>query len=234
MNIGIKAKMDGLNRMLGRYMGLARKLPGEVLAKQGTKLGFELANRLMPLMPAKGAVREAGIEMLKGGRGIRVRPAVRERLMFRHTAHSDINSRLTRYGKKTKASFRRKGKDLNFQALAVQAELNVRERGRGYSQHVARVGNLAELGAAWSQVSAGSRKQKFHRGRYNQLLASAGIEVAENRASLTLLYGSKTTEAGDALSTPRAQAATEDAIVAVTNDMGIYVHRKLREMGVAA
>ncbi len=234
MNPGMQVKLDGLNRMLGRYTLLARRLPAEVLAKQGTKLGFELATRLMPLMPPKGAVREAGIELLKSGRGIKVRPGVRERLMFRHSAHSDITSRQTRYGKASKTGFRRKGKTLNFQALAVQAELNVRERGRGYSQHVARVGNLAELGAAWSQVSAGSRKQKFHRGRYNQLLASAGLEVGESRASLTLLYGSKGTDAGTALSTPRAQAATEDAIVAVTDDMGIYVHRKLREMGVAA
>ncbi|MBN8246434.1 MAG: hypothetical protein J0L84_03205 [Verrucomicrobia bacterium] len=234
MNVAIAAKTDGLNRMLGRYIELAKKLPQEALAKQGTKLAFELANRLMPLMPAKGAVREAGIEMLKSGRGIRVRPAVRERLMFRHTAHSDIASRQTRYGKSSKTGFRRKGKTLNFQALAVQAELNVRERGRGYTQHVARIGNLKELGNAWSQVAAGSRKQKFHRGRYNQLLASAGLMVSEKNASLTLLYGSKSTEAGSALSTPRAQKATEDAIGAVTDDMGVYVLRKLRERGIAA
>lgn len=234
MNVRIQSKMDGLNRMLGRYQILAKRLPQEVLAKQGTKLGFELANRLMPLMPAKGAIKESGIEMLKSGRGIRVRPGVRERLMFRHSAHSDLDTRQARYGKGSRTGFRRKGKTLNFQALAVEAELNVRERGRGYTQHVARVGNLSELGNAWAQVSAGSRKQKFHRGRYNQLLASAGLMVSERSASLTLLYGSKSTDAGSALSTPRAQAATEDAIAAVTDDMGVYVLRKLREQGVAA
>lgn len=231
MNVRIEAKLDRVNRMLGHAIALGRTLPQEVLAKNATKLGHELANRLLPLMPAKGSIRESGIERLKSGKGIRVRPRVWAKQSFKSQAFSDLATRETRHGKNR---FRRKGKYLNRQALAVQAELNVREKGRGYAQHVARVGNLSEVAAAWSQVSAGSRKQKFHRGRYNQLLASAGLAVSTNSASITLLYGSKGTDAGNALSTPRAQQALEDGLQAVTDDIGIYVHRKLRERGLAA
>lgn len=237
MNLQVNTALEGLNATLADYAFLAKKLPEEVLAKQGTKLGFELANRLVLHKPGKGQVTADNLAALQSGaRGVRVRPGLRSKIQDKLGLANRLTDRNRKrpqsvYGKSLRTQFVRKGKRLNFQALAVKAELSARERGGGYSAYVARVKGLDQLGAATAGLVGGSSKNILTRGRYNQLLASASLGVESDGASLTIKYGSSGTGAGDALSTPEATAAIVDSINAVTDDIGVYMTRKLQEVG---
>jgi len=235
MKLEITNSLAGLNATLGDYIYLAKVLPEEALAKQGSKLGFELSSRLMEVKPSKGQITAEVTANLQSGRGVRVRPTLRRKLQEKYALQNRLSDRGHRrpqsvYGKSQRTQFRRKGKLVNFQNLAVAAETSARERGVGYSAYVARVKGLAQLGAAMTGGKAASRAI-VSRGRYNQLLASANLSVEIDGASLSILYGSSTTDAGSAVSTIAATAATVDAINAVTEDIGVYITRKLQEAG---
>lgn len=231
MNVSLDISLAALNDRIGRYQRVSGMAPAEALEKQGTKLGFELSNRLAPLAPAKGQIRAERLEALKRGEGVRVRESVQARVAQKLNLRVDpaTGSVVFGRGKVPRQSAVRKGKRLNFQALAVAAELNLRERGRGYAAQVPRIGSLARLGSAMGAYAIGSQKQKFHRGRYNQLLASAGLSVGIDETSLTLTYGSPGTEAGEAVNTPRGRRAIQDSVETLGADIGVYLQRKYAE-----
>lgn len=228
MKLDVKTSLGEFNAVLGDYAVLARMLPADVLAKKGTQLGFELYDRLTVLKPAKGAVTAQRLALLSSkASGVRVRPELRRKLQDKLGLANIIADRGRKrprsvYGKSLRTEFKRKGKRLNFQALAVKAELSAREGGRGYSAHVARISNRSQLAAAVS-----NQKSILHRGRYNQLLASVGFRENQDSASLDYVFGSSQTQAGNALQTPKAQEETADAIRFVTEDTLEYITDKL-------
>lgn len=232
MTTEVTVALDKLNQLVAAYIPLARKAPAEALAKQGSKLTFELANRLTALTPAKGAITTQAISALHSGRGVKVRESVKLSVAGKMGARSRLSDRRVVFGKRGVTTTIRKGKRLNLQALMVKAELGLRERGRGYLPHVARIKGLDQLGAAAEGAVSATSKGIIHRGRYAQRIADAGMMVNVDETSLTITFGFSGSEAGDALSTPRSQAETAAAVDAVADDVAVYLARKFQE-GVA-
>lgn len=231
MNLAVNASLNSLNSILGDYAEIYRILPEQALAKKGSQIGFELAQRLATLKPGKGQVTAENLSALQSGtRGVKVRPGLRLKLQSRLGLANRITDKNRKrpqavYGKALKTEFVRKGKRMNFQALAVKAELAARESGAGYSSVVARVKGLKQAGTSWASSGGG---KIFSRGRYNQLLASAGLAVETDGAELTITYGSTKNGAGDALSTPRAEALIDDSVKEVVRDTMEYITDRLQ------
>lgn len=219
-----------INALMGDYVKLSRKLPQEALAKQGTKLGYEIGSRLSQLKPGRGSIRAKRLAALKDrSGGVRVRPELERRLQEKLGLASRISDRDREkkrafYGNGLKSSFKRKGRKLNFRALAVQAELSAREKGIGYSGVVGRVKQLNELSGATDTTKA-----VFSRGRYNQLLASGVIQAVPDGASLLVTFGAGGNNAGTAIAI-HPEIVTE-SVTAVAADMGVYMARKLQGVG---
>lgn len=132
-----------LTAALNRYAGFRGMAMADVLLRQGGNLAFHLAQKLRALAPAKGSIRSARLSDLKSGVGVKVRQKVYEAVFKKHKIVGAFGSYKFRKARKLvgvkglyKNQFSKtktvKGKKLNAQALAVQAELNIRERGRGF------------------------------------------------------------------------------------------------------
>lgn len=194
--IEIQDNLDRLNRNLAEYAKHTSKSVQEAVAKQGSKLGFELSKRLQAEKPGKGAIRAERIAAMRGGEGVHVRQSIRDKV---------------RAGK-------RKGR-LNLQARRVRAELNLRERGRGFLAYAARFSSRP--------FQSGRAQRVRHFGKYRQLLATAGLFFNPDSARLEIRYGGPNNEAGDALSKPRFQKHIAGAIDAVADDIQVYLDQKL-------
>jgi hypothetical protein len=246
----IQANLDQLNSLMAAWVVFARKTPAEALAKHGTNLGYYLAEEFSQFTPGKGAITTERLSALKAGGGVKVRPEVRAKVYEKLGVFSPLAENQSvafgnqhgsqfvlaggkknslRFGKLGRKSGKIKGKRLNLQARVVQAELAVRERGRNFLPFVAKIKGLNQLGAA-----SDNAKSVFHRGRYNQLVASAGFEPVSDGASLLFVYGSASSSGGTAMAKPRQQAATVSALEKTSVNIGVYLARKFSEMGVSA
>lgn len=199
MKLSVEASTVELGKALDQYIQASRKSPAEALAKQGNKLTFEISKRLKRSTPAKGSIRVERLQAMESGEGLKIRDSVLEKLAAKKGARSDLKTRAIVYGKRGSKTFRSKGKSLTFRALAVKAELNLRERSRGFTSYIPQVRGVNRL--------AESPRTIFNRGRYNQILGSASLSDSILGSSLTFSFGSSASEAGAALSTPKAQAA---------------------------
>jgi hypothetical protein len=103
----------------------------------------------------------------------------------------------------------------------VRQELNLRERGIGYSKFAANIKNLAQRAAVGETVEQA--------GRYDQILASLGIQVVTNGTEGTITYGGPRSDLAEAFSTPEATAALGEALDEKREDMEVYISRKLSE-----
>jgi hypothetical protein len=219
--IAVTHNLADLNRALARYIALSGKLPGEAIAKQGGKFAYTLSRRLRGLAPRKGSIRAERLSALARGEGVRIRPRIREALMRRLGAHSDVRTRQTRFmrGKKSVATIRRGGKRLNLQALMVQRELNTREAGRGFLSVSARYPRELKIsGAAES--------------RFGPVLSKAGVSLsadAHARFTWNPSQSELSGQAGAGLSRPKARAIIALSLRDVTRDIRAYIERKVKE-----
>lgn len=239
MNVAIQASLDELNAKLPEYAVLARTTPAEALALQADKVGFRLKRAFSQFTPAKGAIRSERLAALAAGGGIVVRPEILQRVYSKLGVFSSQEDRskylksgktgrkeFLRFGKTGRKSTLRKGKKLGVQAIAVQAEIAARERGRGYVPAVARFRGLDQLAAV-----PGGNKSFYSRGRFNQLLASAGLQTDLLGASLVLKYGTTATQGGTAISKPRQMALIPGVLQEAAANVAEYIARKLNNQG---
>ena len=217
--IEIRTNLQRLNAALRAYIRVGKKLPEEALAKQAGKLGFALSQQLRQIAPAKGSLRAEGLALLKEGRGVRVRPSVRRQVFEKQHVRFDLNRRREVFGSKGNTFVRKKGKRLNLQALAVEAELNVRERGRGFLSMASNIPRFARgLGDVQSSVS-----------RFGPILGQAQLTAIHKGAMARFVWGPQgiaSLAAATGLSIEKAQAAIGRAIDAVTEDIMVYVLEK--------
>lgn len=218
----IDHELDRLNSDLGEYQRLSGKTQDEVLVKQGGKLAFALRKELRGLAPVKGSIRAAALARLRAGGGVKVRESVRRQVLAKQGAAQTVDSRQFVFGKTGQATKLRKGRRLNLQALMVEAEINVRERGRGFlsvSSNIPRfTGALTDLQRAYS--------------RFGPILSQAGLHVLPDRRQLRFDWGgfSQLSEsAAVGLTKPKAQIAVARALQLTAQDIEIYLDRKLTE-----
>ena len=189
-----------LNVALAEYIQHSRQTVDEAIAKQGAKLSFALSRRLRAEKPGKGEIRAERLAALKAGGGVRVRDSIRKKIS----------------GTKR---FRKGG--LNLQARRVKAELNLRERGKGFLAYGTRI-NVGKLSA-----TTASRVGKV--GRYGQTLASAGLRFNTDSSRIEFIFGGSKTELGDTLAKPRFRKHIDAAIGDVADDIQVYLDRKLAQ-----
>jgi hypothetical protein len=224
MNFELQSDLARLNSTIADYIRVGKKLPEEALAKQAGKLGFAFSQELRGLIPPKGSIRSESLARLKGGGGIRVRPSVRKAVFEKRRARQDLATRDLVFGagKRGTRSIRRQGKRLNLQALAVTAEINIRERGRGFLSVSSRIPRFTRaLGDVQRSLS-----------RYGPILGEAGLRAAPEGAEARFLWGPHSRAslaAARGLSIPKAEAALSRALNAVAEDIRLYIEEKFRQ-----
>lgn len=197
--ITIEDNLADLNVALGEYLKHTSKSVDESMAKQGSKIAFEISKEMAAMKPGKGAIRAERLAALKAGEGVKVRKSIR-------------NWKPTRR--------KRADSSLNIQALRVRKELNLRERGRGFMAFASRV-NMGKVRRNAKVLKKGKPM--------GQQLAEAGLRFEKDGASLRLVYGGSRSEFGGTLNRPKFQRHINAALVAVTADILTYVDRKQRE-----
>jgi hypothetical protein len=200
---------------LGRVMELHRQLRGvsvrEELTKQGGKLNREIYFELLKIAPEAGNIRLELLARLHSGRGIKIRPKVREKnevKMLRHWVR--------RLGYRPGRKVRSDVKKLNFQNELVKREIGVRESGR-------RV--LARSVRYPANVADGMRATS----RYGQQLSDVGIFVSNDSGTFRLRWSGLSEQGKPVLKgiqRPRAQAAINRAAIRVKRDIMIDVRRR--------
>lgn len=234
MNI-VQTNLAEFNLTLQRYIEVSGKTPQLAVLKQGSKLGYALSNRLGNLKPARGNITSERLSALREGQGVFVRESVRNKVFAREKVATVLDPNRDRYtggnsrlrfvrgkGKNQKflGSLNRKGKRLNFQALAVKAELGLRERGIGYLGLATRVRGI-------DKIPPGKLERWF--GRYRQELAQAGLAVSTAGASLEMRFGGEGVDVGDALHKPRQQRLIAESLREVNDDMRVYLSDQLQK-----
>jgi len=240
----IQTDLTNLNRDLGLYAQLARKSLQEAVIQKGVSVtiggkGFEgWTQRLRRLAPARGEIRAERLAALGTGGGIKVRPSAyrsaQNRLGRRVNTFSDLTTRkIARRLKGGAVTVATSATGLNLQALAVRAELGMRERARGFSAFGAAMrsggSSLAQMAASFPAGTTSGGGSRRWRGAVGQQLSQADIRVSGGGAvaSLALMFGSSQTTLGEALLKPAQQAALRGAIAATHADMMVYIRRKL-------
>jgi hypothetical protein len=220
MNLSVSTEIMKLNQAVKRYQDLSGKNWEEALSKQGGKLAFSLSGGLKEIAPPKGLVRSERLAALKTGGGVKIRQRVRTAIFTKYGARSDIRTRRVIFGKKGVTSLTRNGgKRLNLQALMVQRELATRESGRGFLSVSARYPRT--LG-----------KQHTAKSKFGQVLSSANLKAANRNASLVFEWGATgalSQSAAQGLSKDRGQSVIARSLAAVTEDILIFVDRKVAE-----
>ena len=212
--------MRALSEACRKYCILSGKTEGDVIDKQQGKLGYNLYNGLRALMPGKGVVRAERLTALQGGQGVRVRPGVYEELRIK--LGDEFTSKSQKYkgpnGELAGTAFNAR-RQMNFQALAVQRELNLRESGRGFM--------------AWSVPRHRSYAELAHidqESRYEHVLSMLNIDTRPDAdrkfAQFTWDSNSKALEG---LSDAQQMGVIEYAVRETTDDIMVYVERKIHE-----
>jgi hypothetical protein len=211
MPVELTFEMERLTMALQKYGELSGKSEAEVISKQAAKLRRYIWQGLRALMPAKGEVRAERLAGLKAGVGVKVRPGVYQEIASKFGKAAQFGQRFT--------SVERKGKTLNFQALAVQRELNLRESGRGFMAFsTPRTVAAAEL----AHIEKSSR--------YNDLLSTFDLDTRENtKVKFAQFTWQADSPALAGLSMEQQLSVLNAGVKYVADDTMVYVNRKIEE-----
>lgn len=218
--VELKYDIAALRETLVRYGELSGKSESEIVSKQSGKLGLAIRQNLAELKPAAGAVRAEMLLRLKAGEGVHVRPEVYERLNSRRGISQDIETGQFRFGQKAALTVTQKGKKLNYQALAVKAELGLRESGRGFMSFATpRTKSFAE------QQTVGVTHD-----RYNRILSYLKLDLRPTAAVKFAQFSwPSDSPATEGLDQAQQMAMIDAAVRFVNADIMDYVNRKLEE-----
>lgn len=228
----IQYNLDQLASKFREYGKLARKTENEVLAKQGSKLAWNIYRGLRAIAPAKGSIRAQQIENLKAGKGVNVRPSVQAEIASKYGVVSSIATGQTylevRRGKKVLAhahEILKDGKMMNLEALMVQREINLRESGRGFSG----------LSVPRPAVGFNGEQNQYAReidSRYGFQLSDFTFVAQGERKYVELKWLGKHAQYSspvEGLETTKQQEVLNEAIKATSADMNEYIERKIGE-----
>jgi hypothetical protein len=152
-----------------------------------------------------------------------VRESVRQAVFARYKAASEIKTRglkIQRRGKGVTSTMV-KGKRLNIQALLVQAELNVREKGAGFLSISSRFPR-----------GDGGRGEDYSESIFGQRLGAKYLTAMGDSAQARFVWGEEgplSLSAATGLSKDRARDVVARAIAATRANMLEYTRRKQKE-----
>ena len=223
---------------LALYAKLARKTMQGAIFKHGAKVVYAWKLGLRDYTPKKGSIREMMLKRLKERTGgIYVRPSAYLRadkqLGSRKGSYTDlVTRRIMRQSRGKTEVVKTNAKGLNRQALAVRAELNMRERARGFSAYGASMSQQNSL-SFYTDLAAKSQADghwsAVFRGKAEQGLSLADLinGMSVDAASMKLVWGTGETKLGESLLQPGAQKKLASALAAVHEDMMVYVRDRL-------
>ena len=217
-----------LSQTLALYQRASGKALDQVLGKKSKDLRIELFKAFRKLAPERGQVRSERIEALKRGEGIHVRQKVYEAIgeQFGLDATGAMHWR-TRGGKE-RTGGQRGG--LNFQALAVRRELNLRESGRGFTAHSASKPLMPE-----AEATEGESVSKY--GGFLAQFNLTGKVEGQGKAEAAFKWGvggEQSEGVVNAIYRTRGMAAALEAVRAVTEDMVPYIEEHIGKAATAA
>lgn len=219
--VEVQYSVKRLNEACRLYGQLSGKSEAEVIQKQSDKLGYNLSQGLRKLAPQKGAVRAERLAALKAGYGVHVRPAVYEAVMAKYGGFINAKGDV-RFFRKFKERTTVRG--LNFQALAVKAELGLRESGRGFM--------------AYSTPRARSYAESLNvekESRYGKVLSVFDMDVREDAEhKFARFTWPENAPATAGLSKEQQMRVVNDAVNETSADIEVYIKRKLGENKQAA
>lgn len=209
-----------LTQAMRTYRALSKMSTEDVLRKQGGKLVREISFQLRYISPPKGSVVVEGLSRLRMGKGIKIRPAIRSRVVAQW--EDKLKRKQARFEDKfwgEAASGQNNWKWLLQQKL-VQAELNMRERGRG----------VMGISAKYPQTLTDQGKSI---SRYGHLLSEVGVRVLHDKGFARLSWpgiNEQSKKLVEGLGRRRPSKAVADAIHIVTEDILVYTRGKQKEM----
>ena len=227
MNVQFQNQFDNLTIALQKYARASGRMGREIVSKKlGTgrgALGTELAKSFKKMSPVKKQITEEQLARLRGagrGGGIRISPAVVQRVGAKYQAFSDLATHAILFGKYKRARGYAVvgGRRMNFQQLLVAAELRRRESSRLFT---ARSGTLSRPGP----VVEPTPTQNF----LGVKLGEAKVQSGNNVDTGTMIigdFGELSQAAAHALARSRGQQAVVEALAAVESDMMKYVSEK--------
>ena len=240
--ISVTVDTREFERDLALYAKLARKTMQGAIFKQGAKVVYAWKLGLRDYTPKKGSIREMMLKRLKERTGgIYVRPSAYLRadkqLGSRKGSYTDlVTRRIMRQSRGKTEVVKTNAKGLNRQALAVRAELNMRERARGFSAYGASMSQQNSL-SFYTDLAAKSQADghwsAVFRGKAEQGLSLADLinGMSVDAASMKLVWGTPETKLGESLLQPGAQKKLASALAAVHEDMMVYVRDRLAKAG---
>ena len=215
----IETNLEELNKSITEYARLSGKSIEESLQKQAAKLGFQLRQELRGIAPAKGSIRSQAEARLKAGLGIRVRPSVLRKVYQQKGARSLLSSGRTVFGKRGKGTTRA---GANIYALAVKAEISLRESARGF----------LGVSASYRGLTSTLEREAKATSKYGPVLSKAGFKANPHGGEITFEWGESSglsESAAEGLNKPRGEAAVSRALEGTLEDIEAYITRKLQE-----
>lgn len=233
MSLTVSFELDRVNAELDRYIKVCKKLPEDAIRKQADEFGGFLFQELKKIAPGKGSLKNQGFALLRAGYGIRVRPAILGQLAGKYEVAPLGGKALFRNRRKVlgggsqsvgrwRGSVAQGGRRLNLQALAVQAELNLREKSSGF---LALSSKFRKLGTSLGGETI---------SRYGGILGQEEVRLERQGATSRFNWGSfgvQSLAAAAGLSKPKAELAISNALAAMTRNMRQYIEQKARGFG---
>lgn len=234
MNLSISFAMDRVNQDLTEYLKVCKKLPEAAIRKQSDEFGMRLYQELRKISPLKGSLIRQGELLLDQRIGVRVRPAILSQLAGKYEVAPMGGKALFRRRRRVlgggtesvgawRGSVSQGGRRLNLQALAVKAELNLREKSRGF---LAVAGRFVRLGARGTEGQTVSR--------YGGVLGRQLLFVEGEGATARFDWGESgvaSLAAAAGLEKPKAEAAIAAALEGTSENMRQYIRDKARGFG---
>lgn len=235
MSLSVSFELDRVNAELDRYIKVCKKLPEDAIRKQTDEFGGFLFQELKMIAPGKGSLKNQGFALLRAGYGVRVRPTILGQLAGKYEIAPLGGKALFRNRRKVlgggtqsvgrwRGSVGQGGRRLNLQALAVQAELNLREKSSGF---LALSSKFRKLGTSLGGETI---------SRYGGILGQEEIKLERQGQSATSRFnwgsfGVQSLAAAAGLSKPKAELAISNALAAMTRNMRQYIEEKARGFG---
>lgn len=229
MTVSATSNVDEFNATLRDYVASSRKDAAELVAKKSGDLVYELGKAMKQFTPAKGQVKEERLAAMRAGGGITVRPAARRLALKKMIATAtDVKTRKGILFREKGAKGNLKTRNVrSFWQLAVRAELNIREKGRGYLP-------LAVMFAGLKgklKANEYGTKTQVTVDRMSRGIGRAVFKNSFNDTSLTLSWGdgnSATNAIARVLQKPAQENVIARALAEVRADMIEGIRKRQR------
>lgn len=202
--MNVSHNIGDLNQALALYQTFSRKSAEDVIQKQAGKLAFNIKQAMRGIVRPKGSIRSELLARLSAGKGISIRPAVKEAVKAKRESR-----KLTPSGKVRRFK-------LNLRQEMVRREIAVRESGRG----------VLSVSSRYPSVI---RQTSVATGKGKQVLSAVGVKTGQEGGFARFVWGESGTTSerlAAAMGGGKPRTALNQALIATRDDIMKYVREK--------